>query len=590
MNYYSDNKEWQWLFNNAIDWDKIMPLYYPNFPTEDGMTSPQEVKNFLEEMLTATGEWCAESVAARAEEMDRIGAGEIADGKTIPSAPLSAFYQEAKELEAFGANAPKEYGGLELPMGSGMIFLAQLSQACIASCMQISFYGSIVDMLDRFASQELKDKYIPEIIAGNISGSMCLTEPDCGSDLGALKTSAKPQEDGTYLINGTKIFITNGGGGLGLVLARIDGAPEGLKGISMFLVDQDEKAQERGRLNFVVSKNEDKMGLHGTFTTEVLYEDTIGHLIGEPNTGFTQMLHLMNEARIATAMQSFGGLEASIEYAKKYAGERKAFGKPIAELPLMKRNLEDYQTEVDALRALLVDTSSHYDIYQKLHLKKCHAGELSAEEKELYDNAWMWTRKRTPLVKFYATEAFTHLSTKAIQVLGGYGYMRDYPVEKLHRDSFGPLLYEGTSQIQSLMAMKDLIKYAMKDPGSFITNVFSKHPGLGIISGTKEWDKEYKSVHYRFKKKLIGLLFNNLKPEGNKLFDAKEWANVDEERVSGLMIHAEGLCAALSYMETLRVLCEHADRDESRAALFFRYKRLIKPRLEMIYADWSERS
>ena len=251
-------------------------------------------------------------------------------------------------------------------------------------------------MLDRFASQELKDKYIPGIIAGDISGSMCLTEPDCGSDLGALKTSAKPQDNGTYLINGTKIFITNGGGGLGLVLARIDGAPEGLKGISMFLVDQNEMAEERGRLNFVVSKNEDKMGLHGTFTTEVLYEDTIGHLIGEPNTGFTQMLHLMNEARIATAMQSFGGLEASIEYAKKYATERKAFGKPISELPLMKRNLEDYQTEVDALRALLVDTSSHYDIYQKLHLKKCHSGELSSAEKELYDNAWMWTRKRTP--------------------------------------------------------------------------------------------------------------------------------------------------------------------------------------------------
>jgi len=256
----------------------------------------------------------------------------------------------------------------------------------------------------------------------------------------------------------------------------------------------------------------------------------------------------------------------------------------------MKRNLEDYQTEVDAIRALLVDTSSHYDIYQKLHLKKCHAGELTDSEKELYTNAWMWTRKRTPLVKFYATEAFTTLSTKAIQVLGGYGYMKDYPVEKLHRDSFGPLLYEGTSQIQSLMAMKDLIKYAMKDPGGFITNVFSKHPGLGLISGSKEWDKEYKSVHYRFKKKLIGLLFNNLRPDSNKMFDAKEWANVDEERVSSLMIHAEGLCAALSYMETLRVLCEHADMDDSRADLFFRYKRLIKPRLEMIYADWSERS
>ena len=144
MNYYSDNNEWQWLFNNAIDWEKIMPLYYPNFPTEDDMKNPEEVKAFLEEMLTATGEWCAESVAARAEEMDRAGAGEVVDGKTIPRRLFKLFIKKQKELEAFGANAPKEYGGLELPMSSGMIFLAQISQACIASCMQISFLAQLL--------------------------------------------------------------------------------------------------------------------------------------------------------------------------------------------------------------------------------------------------------------------------------------------------------------------------------------------------------------------------------------------------------------------------------------------------------------
>ena len=126
-------------------------------------------------------------------------------------------------------------------MSLGMIVLGQISRGCIASCMQMSFYGSVIDMLERFATQEIKDKYIPEIIAGNISGSMCLTEPDCGSDLGALKTSAKLQEDGTYLLNGSKIFITNGGGGLGLVLARCEDSPEGLSGISMFLCDQNEE-------------------------------------------------------------------------------------------------------------------------------------------------------------------------------------------------------------------------------------------------------------------------------------------------------------------------------------------------------------
>ena len=587
MNYFSDEKEWLWLFEHGLDWDKIIPLYYPTFPTEDGLQNAEEAKDFLRELLTATGEWCGESISARREELERVGAGELVDGKTIPSAPLQAFYQEAKELEIFGANAPKEYGGLDIPMGLGMFVMAQISRGCISSAMQMSFYGSIVDMLDRFATKEIKDKYIPEIIAGNISGSMCLTEPDCGSDLGALKTTATPQEDGTYLINRSKIFITNGGGGLGLVLARIDGEEEGLKGISMFLCDQNES--EDG-LNFRVMKNEHKMGLHGTFTVEVLYENSKAHLVGEKNQGFTLMLHLMNEARVATAMQSFGGLEESLAYAKKYAQDRKAFGKPIAELPLMKRNLEDYQTEVDAIRALLVDTSSHYDIYQRLHHKKCLHGELTKDETDQFNDAWRWTRKRTPLVKFYATEAFTHLSTKAIQVLGGYGYMCEYPLEKLHRDSFGPLLYEGTSQIQSLMAMKDLMKYVMKDPKRFFSNVFSKHPGLGLISGEKEWEKEYRTVHYRFKKKLVGLMFNQLRPDTENIFDVSAWMKLDEERVSGLMIHAETLCAALSYMETLRVLCEHSTTDEERSDLFFRYKRLIKPRLEMIYHDWDERN
>ena len=168
--------------------------------------------------------------------------------------------------------------------------------------------------------------------------------------------------------------------------------------------------------------------------------------------------------------------------------------------------------------------------------------------------------------------------------------MKDYPVERLHRDSFGPLLYEGTSQIQGLMAMKDLMKYVMKDPKSFFSNVFSKHPGLGLISGEHEWEKEYRSVHYRFKKKLIGLLFNNLKPETENIFDLGSWMKMDEDRVSSMMIHAETLCAALSYMETLRVLCEHATKDSERSKLFNDYRRLIKPRLESIYSDWNERS
>ena len=178
---------------------------------------------------------------------------------------------------------------------------------------------------------------------------MCLTEPGCGSDVGAIKTTAAPRDDGLYLLNGSKCFITNGGGGIGLVLARIKGDPEGTEGISMFLTEQ--KQENKEGLNFLITKNENKMGMHGSFTTEVVYEDTVATLIGEPRKGFQSMLHLMNGARIGVAFQALGILEAAVKDAKEYAKERIQFGRPIAELPLMKRNLKDFEIELRGIRA-----------------------------------------------------------------------------------------------------------------------------------------------------------------------------------------------------------------------------------------------
>ena len=139
------------------------------------------------------------------------------------------------------------------------------------------------------------------------------------------------------------------------------------------------------------------------------------------------------------------------------------------------------------------------------------------------------------------------------------------------------------------MALKDVVKYAFKDPAQFFSNIFYKHPKLEFLNRSNAWSYEFKSVHYRFKKKLVGLLFNNLRPETEKMFKPKNWTKLDEDKVSNLMIHAETLCQALSYMETLRVLCEHANVDEDRSNLFFNYQKVIYPRLEAIYADWSNR-
>ena len=587
MNYYSDSKEWQWLFKHALYWDKILPLYYPTYPTDDGHKGPADIKQFLEELLSTTGDWCANVIEPRAAQLDVEGAGTLENGKTIPGPILSQLYKEASEMGAFGLTLPKKYGGMDVPISIGLMMLGQLGRACMASSSQVAFFGCVAEMIHRFGEKADQDNYIPRILRGELSGSMNLTEPGSGSDLGSLKTTATPQSDGTYLINGTKTFITNAGGGVGLVLARIKGAPEGLEGVSMFLVDQN---ADKNKLNYRVTKNEEKIGMHGSFTCEVVYEDSVGKLIGGANKGFLTMLHLMNEARIAVGMQALGGIENCLQYARAYAEDRHAFGRPIAELPLLKRNLEDYETERDAIRAMLVDTLSHFDIYQRLDLKKRHTGDLTSAEKELHDDALLWTRKRTPLVKYYACEALVNLSQRAIQVLGGYGLMKEYKIERIHRDSFGPLLYEGTSQIQALMALKDVVKYAIKDPKTFFSNIFYKHPTLEFLSGSNDWTYEFKSTHYKFKKKMLGLLFTTLKPGTGEMFNPKSWMKMDEEKIGGLMVHAETLCQALSYMETLRVLTEHANIDKARADLFFRYSRLVTPRLEAIYSDWEIRT
>lgn len=584
MNYFSDETEWQWLMDNAIDWDRIIPLYYPSFPTEDGFQNKEEIIDFIKELLTQTGDWTANAVLDRAHALDKNGAGKVVDGNTVPGEELSQFYKEASELQAFGLPVPVEYGGLGLPIGPLMVLLCQLSRSCMSSCTQLAFFTSIADMIHRFCDHETCQRLIPQIVAGELSGSMCLTEPGCGSDLGMIKTSATPTEDGKYLLNGAKIFITNGGGGLGFVLARIKGAPEGLDGISMFLCEQ----YIDGEQNFRVTKNEEKMGMHGSFTTEVVYENSKATLVGVEGEGFKYMLHLMNEARIAVSMQALGGIEGCLGYAKKYAEERVQFDRPLTELPLMKRNLEDYETERDAIRALVVDTVSHFDVFQKLDLKKNLEKELNQEEAKLYDDAWLWTRKRTPLVKYYACEAYTHLSQRAIQVLGGYGYMEEYPVERYHRDSFGPLLYEGTSQIQALMALKDIVKYAAKDPKKFFSSMFAKHPTANFINDNHECTASFFKLQYKFKKETVKLLMKCLRPDSiGDIFNPKAWTQ--ESNIEELMTHAETLCQALSYMETVRVLAIHGEKDSTRIDLFKRYVRLVTPRLEAIYIDWDLR-
>jgi alkylation response protein AidB-like acyl-CoA dehydrogenase len=594
MNYYTDSPEWTYLFKNAVDWETILPLYYKSFPTEDGFNNKDELMGFFEEILSNTGDWAANSIAPRATRLDAEGSGKVIDGHVTITPALKELYEEAKKLDVVGISIPKEYGGLGVPLMVTMVCFTQMSRACLSSSTQISFFSSIADMVERFCVEEDRHKFIPEIHKGNISGSMCLTESGAGSDVGSLRTTAVKQADGTYLLNGAKIFITNGGGGLGFVLARIKGAPEGLNGISLFLAEEYIEEKGTKKSNYKIAKIEEKLGLHGSMTCEVVYENTKAKLVGKENEGFKLMLHLMNESRLGVGLQTIGGIEACLHYMRSYGETRTQFGRPLTELPLYKRNLNDYETERDAFRALVLDTMSSYEIYQRLDMKERHTNDLSENEQKIFKRAKKITRKRTPIVKAYGAELFTLLSQRAIQGLGGYGFMKEYEAERYHRDSFAPLLYEGTTQIQALMAMKDLIKTVMKNPKKYFGGLIYTQTLGSLFSSNNAYEKVIFEINFEFKKNLAKLLVKCLKPQIDKdnkfssfekLFDMESWQ--DQKGIETLMQHAETLHQALSYIETLEVLCKHATKDDVRAELYYKYHRLVKPRLAGIYTDWK---
>jgi hypothetical protein len=262
------------------------------------------------------------------------------------------------------------------------------------------------------------------------------------------------------------------------------------------------------------------------------------------------------------------------------------------DLPLYARNMKDYETERDAFRALMVDTVSYFDIYQKLDMEKRHR-ELTSDEDKMLKNATKWVRRRTPLVKMYGAETYTHLSQRAIQALGGYGFIEEYDAARYHRDSFATLLYEGTTQIQSLMAMKDLMKFVMRSPAKYFTGLVNANPIANFFGASSESESKFNAAQYSFKKSFVKLLIKTLKPETNmdnpkelmKFFNTKEW--LKPENIEKLMVHAEKIAEALSFLETLRVLMQHATKDKSREDLFNRYHKLVAPRFAAIYEEWK---
>lgn len=389
----------------------------------------------------------------------------LENGEVVYPGHIEKAYRTLAEAGLVSFGVEEKYGGFGLPTVVTNMVLQMIARADAGLMTVIGLQAGVADDLQLYASEELKDRYLPRFASGELMGAMDLTEPAAGSDLGGITTRAT-EVDGRIRLDGSKIFITNGGAEIHLVLARdaehFDASKGTTRGLSLFLCP---RTLPDGRRNGVrVVRLEDKLGIHGSPTAAIEFEDAEAYLVGVKGEGFKAMLTLMNNARLGVAAQGIGISEAAVHAAVGYARERKQFGAPILEQPLMKNILARMVLALEGSRALLYRTCVLVD--RNRSIRAYLEGEaVSADERERYEAIHERNEVRirllTPLAKYLATESCDEITRHAIQVHGGLGYMAESEVGKLHNDAIITTIYEGTSEIQVSFALREIGKGAL---------------------------------------------------------------------------------------------------------------------------------
>jgi acyl-CoA dehydrogenase len=331
------------------------------------------------------------------------------------------------ELGLMGIPVPEEYGGSEMDFISYIIAIHEISKVSATVGVILSVHTSVgTNPILYFGTEEQKKKYVPKLAAGEYLGAFCLTEPSAGSDAASMKTRAV-KKDGHYVLNGSKVFITNGGEADVYIVFASTNPEAGPKGVSAFIVEKDTPG-------FIVGKDEHKMGLYGSRTVQLTFEDMKvpeENLLGQEGEGFKIAMSNLDSGRIGIAAQALGIAEAALEAATDYAKERVQFGKSIAAQQGVGFKLADMATSVEAAKLL---------IYR--------AAQLRSEGQKCGIEASM--------AKLFTSRTAVEVTTEAIQVFGGYGYTKEYPVERYFRDAKVTEIYEGTSEIQKIVISKQL--------------------------------------------------------------------------------------------------------------------------------------
>ncbi len=438
--YSAPVREIQFVLNDVLDVGQLNAL--PAFAE----ATPDTLHGLIEE--------AARLIQDRIAPLNASGDAEGCQWKdgvvTVPKGFAEA-YSQYWQAGWVGISNPVDYGGAGLPYTLGKVIDEMLCSADVAFALYPGLTVGCFEAILANGSEEQKRTYLPKMGTGEWTGTMCMTESQAGSDLAAVKTKATPNGDGSYALEGAKIFITSGEHTMAenivhFVLARLPDSPAGVKGLSTFvvpkfLVDADGSLGERNKLS--CTSIEHKMGIHGSCTCSLQFDGATGWMVGAPNTGIQNMFVMMNLARILVGMQGLGLCELATQNAIAYAKDRKQGkalngGQTIIDHPDVRRMLLTMKATVEGARVMAYETGMYVDIAH-------HHPEPAARE-EAND----WVELNTPLVKSFCTDSAVDLGSLAIQVYGGHGYIREHGVEQIARDAKILCLYEGTNGIQAM--------------------------------------------------------------------------------------------------------------------------------------------
>lgn len=546
-NFYTDNKALQYHLHHPLmkeivalrerDYTQSEKFDYAPLDFEDAMDS-------YERVLDIIGEVCGDIIAPNAKDVDLEGPHHE-NGRVRYAKGTEENLKALNQAGLMGITLPRQYGGLNM---SSIPYIMAADMVSRADAGFVNVWGlqDCAETINEFASEDQKERFLPRTCKGETL-AMDLTEPDAGSDLQSVMLKATQDEDGTWRLNGVKRFITNGDGDISLVLARSEEGTHDGRGLSMFIYDKRDGGMTIRRI-------EDKMGIHGSPTCELVFKNAKAELCGDRKLGLIKyVMSLMNGARLGIAAQSVGVSEAAYQEAIAYARSREQFGKAIINFPAVSEMIANIKAKLDASRTLLYECTRFVDMYKSLEAIS-RERTLAPEERKTMKAYNRLADAFTPLAKGMTSEFCNQNAYDCVQIHGGSGFMRDYACERIYRDARITSIYEGTTQLQVVAAIRHVTtgtylnqikEYATREYSEAVAPMRAKLEAMTALyeetfaKVQAVEDPEYTTFHARRLVEMLGhiimgyLLIGDASQEPDLFMDsAKVYVNMGEAEVA----------------------------------------------------------